>query len=64
MAQTIQKTAKKWKFLMLLGLIGMFVGGTMLVMDWGKEELPGIGVLLRSFDVLMLATLGAWWFHE
>lgn len=58
MAQTIQRTSKKWKFVIVVSYlftlmaIALFVGGDF--QDAGKMLLAGIGIHV-------LGKLGAWW---
>jgi len=62
--QTIEKTGKRWKGLMVLSAVSMIVGGVM----WAAAESSAV-ILVGQLCVLggglgvILAKVGAWWHH-
>lgn len=70
--QTIEKTGKKWKLLMLIGSV-MFIGGigtcvaSMQSATSSSDPSPVLGlaslVAIVGFLVAVVARVGAWWNH-
>lgn len=68
--QTIEKTGKAWKLLMLLSVLGMIAAVVMVaVAAQSKSTGPNagvtIGILLfvAGFIGYIVARIGAWWYH-
>src|SRR5262249_8002719 len=56
----IEKTSKRWKVLMLLGGVGMFIGGVTCCS--GNWEC-GLAAPIVSLLVSVFADIAAWWYH-
>jgi len=63
--QTVEMTAKRWKGMQLLGVLGIVLGFTWIFIAIGVESNPGIGVLSVAVGVglYILGRGSAWWYH-
>ncbi len=58
--QTIEKTAKKWKAVQLIGIVGMLagIGGCL-----AKEPDKGVPIFTLCLVVYLTGRICAWWHH-
>lgn len=65
--QTIQKTGKAWKAIMLVSGIAIALSGLMAAGASAASEshiaAPAMLILASSTGTFIFARLGAWWFH-
>jgi hypothetical protein len=68
--QTIESTGKLWKFLQLIGVLGILVGAGFFFVGFGlpgelgvNQSLIGIVVGVVAVPVYAVGRVGAWWFH-
>jgi hypothetical protein len=70
--QTVEQTAKRWKFAMLVGAIMCMVSvvvviasssGTTSVESQGQSMAVAILTFILGLILLICARVGAWWFH-
>lgn len=62
MTTTIQQTAKKFKLLMLLGAVVIFLGAC-IVFTPGGQAIGGFTLLL-GLALIIWGRIGKWWHHE
>lgn len=63
---TIQKTRKRYKLAMLLGIIGILVG---VGMHWGNQErapddYTGLTIFILAIILFLYGRIGKWWNND
>lgn len=66
-AQTIERTGKKWKSVIVVGALAAIIGTIVLVAGVTDESAAaiaaGVIVLLTGITMTLVGRIGAWWFH-
>ncbi len=66
--QTIEQTGKLWKFIQLVGVLGVLVGTGMIFVMLLDGCSPAVGAwgtvaVLLGLPIWAIGRVGAWWFH-
>ena len=64
---TVQQTAKIWKLLYVIGVVGLIVSTAATFLGLGLEAagltIAGVCGTVTSIAVYIIGRFGAWWFH-
>jgi multidrug efflux pump subunit AcrB len=58
--QTIERTGKKWKALMLISVLMTIAG---FIAFFGNQPHPAVVLFPLGIVFLVISKIGAWWFH-
>lgn len=60
--QTVEKTGKRWKGMMLWGIVGL-VAGACILSAQGTQSVLGWVFLCTGAWVFLVSRVGGWWYH-